>query len=84
METPEVFQILSACRRGARATSAASPITALDAQGGIQWPAPNTRRSRNERRLFEDGAFFTPDRREISLRSAGRCQAPDAMYPLRC
>jgi assimilatory nitrate reductase catalytic subunit len=34
----------------------------LDAEGGIQWPCPSgTEVITQERRLFEDGKFFTPD-----------------------
>ena len=38
---------------------------ALDAAGGIQWPCPEgtTVTPRTERRLFEDGKFFTKSRR---------------------
>ncbi|TAG08704.1 MAG: nitrate reductase [Verrucomicrobia bacterium] len=41
----------------------------LDAEGGIQWPFPESQISNlksqtpSERRLFEDGKFFTPDRK---------------------
>lgn len=36
----------------------------LESRGGIQWPfAAGNSPEENERRLFEDGAFFRPDRR---------------------
>jgi assimilatory nitrate reductase catalytic subunit len=36
---------------------------ALDAAGGIQWPAPAGSETSGERRLFADGRFFHPDGR---------------------
>ena len=34
----------------------------LDSQGGIQWPFPHdTTATQRERRLFEDGLFYTPN-----------------------
>lgn len=57
----------------------------LDAAGGIQWPFLSDERksSITERRLFEDGRFFTEDERARFLfdppRKSPEC--PDADYP---
>jgi anaerobic selenocysteine-containing dehydrogenase len=61
----------------------------LDEAGGIQWPYPKSQISNpnsqiaNERRLFEDGKFFTPDRKARILFSppADSPEPPDAQFP---
>lgn len=47
----------------------------LESSGGIQWPYPaGTADTRSERRLFEDGQFFTADRRARFL-----CEPPKSL-----
>ncbi|HVJ45040.1 MAG TPA: molybdopterin-dependent oxidoreductase, partial [Luteolibacter sp.] len=60
----------------------------LDQQGGIQWPLPATAVSptgmvTRERRLFEDGHYFTPDQKARILFSppAELPEPPDSVYP---
>jgi assimilatory nitrate reductase catalytic subunit len=67
-QTPEaVFRVLQRCSEGQ-----ACEITGIEGyahlirSGGVQWPAKMTNgewRMTNERRLFEDGQFFTEDQR---------------------
>jgi anaerobic selenocysteine-containing dehydrogenase len=57
----------------------------LDRAGGIQWPyRPNEKIDQNERRLFEDGKFFTNDQRARFLFSepVSPPETPDADFPL--
>jgi len=59
---------------------------ALEAHRGIQWPAPKNPSPSPiapERRLFEDGRFFTPDTRARFVYEAPvpLPEAPDAEYP---
>jgi anaerobic selenocysteine-containing dehydrogenase len=58
----------------------------LAEQGGIQWPfsAANKTAPATERRLFEDGRFYTPDGRARILFEAPRPhpEAPTQRYPL--
>jgi assimilatory nitrate reductase catalytic subunit len=64
----------------------------LDECGGIQWPWParegadsngGIAPSASERRLFEDGRFFTPDGKARFIHESPRemPEAPDAEYP---
>jgi predicted molibdopterin-dependent oxidoreductase YjgC len=69
----------------------------IDEAGGIQWPLPDTATAlsnvpssggrpvaiEQERRLFEDGAFFHPDRKARFLFELPRKlpESPDAEYP---
>ena len=61
----------------------------LDGEGGIQWPLPAGRgqeaggRIESERRLFEDGKFFTPDGKAKMLFTAPSAypEPTDAEYP---
>ncbi len=60
----------------------------LDAQGGIQWPYPATisnlkSQISKERRLFEDGVYYTPTGKAKLLFSppAPLPEAPDADFP---
>jgi len=68
-QTPEaVFRVLQRCTE-----NQPCEITGIEGHaqvrklGGIQWPAPRLTtdewRLANERRLFADGKFFTPDKR---------------------
>ncbi|HVW20796.1 MAG TPA: molybdopterin oxidoreductase family protein [Opitutaceae bacterium] len=57
----------------------------LQASGGIQWPWPEgAGEPEPERRLFEDGRFFTPDGRARFLFDPPRPlpEPPDDAYPL--
>src|SRR6516162_7357646 len=58
-----VFQILNRLSRGRPCDfSGVEDYAMLDRAGGIQWPFPEgASLTSNERRLFEDGVFFTPD-----------------------
>jgi assimilatory nitrate reductase catalytic subunit len=63
-QSPEaVFQILKRLSSGRPCDfSGVADYAALDQAGGIQWPFPEgATLTANERRLFEDGTFFTPD-----------------------
>jgi assimilatory nitrate reductase catalytic subunit len=67
-QSPEaVFQILKRLSKGRPCDfSGVADYAALDRTGGIQWPFPEgaeTPLVPEERRLFEDGQFFTPDSR---------------------
>lgn len=60
----------------------------IDREGGVQWPFPEREVSLPsvpERRLFEDGQFFRPNRRALFAYEAPRPdpEPPDAAYPLR-
>jgi assimilatory nitrate reductase catalytic subunit len=59
--------------------------TDIDAAGGVQWPLPKgSPPPETERRLFEDGRFFTPDGRARFLFEDPRPvpEPTDARYPL--
>jgi assimilatory nitrate reductase catalytic subunit len=62
--SPEaVFQILKRLSKGRPCDfSGIADYAMLDREGGIQWPFPEgAPLASGERRLFEDGRFFTPD-----------------------
>jgi anaerobic selenocysteine-containing dehydrogenase len=64
--SPEaVFQILKRLSKGRPCDfSGVADYAAIDRAGGIQWPFPEgATLESNERRLFEDGVFYTPDGR---------------------
>ncbi|MBC8132691.1 MAG: molybdopterin oxidoreductase family protein, partial [Deltaproteobacteria bacterium] len=78
-KTPEdVFQILKRLSKGRPCDiSGITDYAMLDQAGGIQWPFPEGAILPNdgtfsERRLFEDGQFFTPDGKCRLLVEAGR------------
>jgi len=89
--TPEsVFRKLAKLSQGQPCDF--SGITGYDqlaTAGGVQWPYPASPAERataeqsNERRLFADGQFFTPDRRARILFEAPlqAPESPDAEYP---
>jgi assimilatory nitrate reductase catalytic subunit len=61
-----VFQLMKELSRGQPCDiSGIADYAHLDAAGGIQWPwaegTSNVQSVPSERRLFEDGRFFTPD-----------------------
>jgi anaerobic selenocysteine-containing dehydrogenase len=85
--SPEaVFQILKRLSRGRPCDFAGiEDHVALDREGGIQWPYPETDPDRSpERRLFADGRFFTEDQRARFLCSEPRPlpEPPSPEYPL--
>jgi len=60
------FQLLKACSRDMPCDiTGIDDYRMLDEKGGIQWPLPHGQRVEpmSERRLFEDGRFYTPDGR---------------------
>jgi assimilatory nitrate reductase catalytic subunit len=64
--SPErVFELLQACSRGQPCDiSGIGGYSELEQEGGIQWPVPEGSPALpTERRLFEDGKFFTPSGR---------------------
>lgn len=79
-QTPEaVFRVLQRCTE-----NQPCDITGIDGYaqvrklGGIQWPLRKDERLKikTERRLFEDGKFYTPDKRAKFVFDAP-CEAPD-------
>jgi assimilatory nitrate reductase catalytic subunit len=66
-ESPEAtFQLLKACSQGTPCDfTGIDNYAMLDEKRGIQWPLPQGAavERRSERRLFEDGRFYTPDGR---------------------
>jgi predicted molibdopterin-dependent oxidoreductase YjgC len=56
----------------------------LESHGGMQWPLRPGDEPRKERRLFEDGKFYTPDGRAKFVYEAPRAlpEPPDAEFPL--
>jgi len=85
--SPEaVFQLLKRLSRGRPCDfSGVDDYVAIDRQGGIQWPLPEgATLESNERRLFEDGQFFTEDRRATFFFAEPRRmpEEPSANFPL--
>ncbi|WP_050026512.1 nitrate reductase [Verrucomicrobium sp. BvORR034] len=56
----------------------------LESHGGMQWPLRPGDEPGKERRLFEDGKYYTPDGRAKFVYEAPRAvpEPPDAEYPL--
>jgi assimilatory nitrate reductase catalytic subunit len=96
--TPEAaFQILKELSRGQPCDmTGIRDYAMIDASGGIQWPWSEGNQSRPdtsgaaflskpyvERRLFEDGCFFTPDRRARFVFEEPRpvAEPVDSEYP---
>jgi assimilatory nitrate reductase catalytic subunit len=85
--SPEaVFQILKRLSRGQPCDiTGIEDYAAIDRAGGIQWPFPSGAGSTaQERRLFEDGRYFTEDGRAKFLFAAPRPlpETTSAEYPL--
>jgi len=85
--SPEtVFQILKQLSRGRPCDiTGIEDYAMLDRHGGIQWPLPlGAEVAENDRRLFVDGHYFTPDRRAKLLFADPRPlpEQPNASYPL--
>jgi assimilatory nitrate reductase catalytic subunit len=90
-KTPEaVFRLLAEVSRGQPCDiSGIAGFDMIEACGGIQWPFEEIRSSKSEirmaeRRLFEDGRFYTQDGRARFVFEApvGLPEAPDVAYPL--
>jgi assimilatory nitrate reductase catalytic subunit len=87
-ETPEdAFRAMTACSRGQPCDiTGISGYDQIEAMRGIQWPLAEgqTVERRAERRLFEDGEFFTSDRKAKLVFETPRPmpEKPDADYPL--
>jgi assimilatory nitrate reductase catalytic subunit len=88
--SPEMaFQILKDVSRGQpNEMTGIRDYCHIDEQGGIQWPltletAAGNSKIAKERRLFEDGRFFTPDGRAIFLFDEPQPMpdAPDDEFP---
>jgi anaerobic selenocysteine-containing dehydrogenase len=95
--SPEnVFQILAELSRNQPCDfSGIRDYRMIDEAGGIQWPFPDAAASKEqtpeahpvetaqERRLFEDGAFYHPDRKAKFIFEPPRDppELPDAEYP---
>lgn len=64
-QSPEaVFQILKRLSRGRPCDiTGITDYAMLAREGGVQWPLPEGAPVVTERRLFEDGRYYTPDRR---------------------
>ena len=84
--TPEAaFEILKGLSEGRPCDlSGIEGYRMLDEAGGVQWPFRKGDRLVTERRLFEDGRFFTPDGRasfvaEIPIPVP---EPPDGQFPL--
>jgi assimilatory nitrate reductase catalytic subunit len=85
--SPEaVFQILKKLSRGRPCDfSGIEDYVEIDRAAGIQWPLPEGATAEpSERRLFEDGRFFTQDGRAKFLFAEPRPmpEEPNARYPL--
>lgn len=86
--SPEAtFHILRELSRGRPCDiSGVEGYGSIEASGGIQWPLPEgaTVDPRAERRLFEDGRFFTPDEKARFCYETPRPlpEAADVKYPL--
>jgi assimilatory nitrate reductase catalytic subunit len=80
------FQILKRLSRGQPCDiTGIRDYRMLDEAGGIQWPYPEgTTATATHRRLFEDGAFYHPDRRARILFEEVRemPEPPDHAFPL--
>jgi assimilatory nitrate reductase catalytic subunit len=84
--TPEnVFRILKRLSRGRPCDiTGIDDYAMIDGQGGIQWPlAEGAKLASKERRLFEDGRFFTPGGKAKFVFSEPRPlpEAPNRKYP---
>ena len=85
--SPEAaFEIIKRCSAGTPCDiTGIDGYATLDDEGGVQWPYPAAARPRGrERRLFEDGRFFTPDGRARFHVADPRppAEQPDDRYPL--
>jgi anaerobic selenocysteine-containing dehydrogenase len=86
-DSPEaVFQILKRLSKGRPCDfSGIADYAMLDGAGGIQWPfLEGATLTSNERRLYEDGTFFTPDGKARLLFDGPRPlpEPTSATYPL--
>lgn len=81
----DVFHVLKRLSRGTPCDiTGIRDYVAIDAAGGIQWPRPEgAEPASHERRLFEDGQYFTEDGRARFLHADPRPlpEAPSPDYP---
>lgn len=91
--TPEaVFQVLKRCSKNQPCEiTGIRDYAMIEASGGIQWPLKAAASATEaqpdfaqQRRLFEDGRFFTPDQKARFIFDPPQAapEAPDADYPL--
>jgi anaerobic selenocysteine-containing dehydrogenase len=85
--SPEaVFQILKRVSQGRPCDiTGIEDYAMIDREGGVQWPLPaGSAQPAQERRLFEDGQYFTPDRRAKFFFAAPRPlpEPVSSHYPL--
>lgn len=86
-KSPEdVFQIMKQLTKGQPCDiSGIEDYAAIEAQGGIQWPFPETeiKPLEQQRRLFEDGQFYHSNGRAklIFSEPAKMPEAPNEQYP---
>jgi predicted molibdopterin-dependent oxidoreductase YjgC len=83
--SPEaVFHILKEISRGQPCDiSGIVDYRMLDRCGGIQWPLPHGETAELERRLFEDGEFYHPDKRARFIFDTSRppAETTSAQFP---
>lgn len=85
--SPEAaFQILKECSRGMPCDiTGVEDYRMIDELGGIQWPLPEGESvpPKSQRRLFEDGQFYTPDGRARFIFEEPRAlpEVTDDAYP---
>jgi anaerobic selenocysteine-containing dehydrogenase len=83
--SPEaVFRLLQKCSAGqACDITGITGYDMLESQGGVQWPCTEPSPAQ-ERRLFSDGKFFTPDQRAKFLYAKPEAapESPNAEFPL--
>lgn len=84
-KSPEaVFQLLKDVSRGQPNITGIRDYKMIDECGGIQWPLPQDKGSPlQQRRLFEDGKFYTPDDRARFIFDEPRpvAEPADAEFP---
>jgi len=85
-QSPEqVFYILKKLSKGRPCDfSGIEDYLEIDREGGVQWPFPEGAKHVRERRLFEDGRFFTESGKAKMLYEASipALELPDQNYPL--
>lgn len=81
----QVFQILKKLSKGMPCDfSGIKDYEHIDREGGIQWPYTEGQVLKKQRRLFEDGLFYTPSKKAKFIFETPRPlpEAPDKSYPL--
>lgn len=84
--SPEAaFQILKKLSKGRPCDfSGIEDYCEIDRESGVQWPFPEGAIHQRERRLFEDGKYFTPSGKAQMLyeESVPPLEVPDQEYPI--